>query len=338
LLAISMVLSLPALADRSGPADPGGTFTDDDDSVHQGGIEGIKAAAITMGCNPPANYLFCGRDHVTRGQMAAFLTRALDLAPATDDYFTDDDGTIFETAINRLREAEITTGCNPPDHDRFCPTSTVTRGQMAAFFARAFKYPETDANPFTDDEGHIFENAIEKLAAANITVGCNPPASDHFCPDSPVTREQMATFITRAVPGVNSIKPPSPTRVPVVSVTDGETIRVLLNGVDESLRFIGIDAPESGDICFEEATQAMVSLVEGETVRIDLDETERDPSGRLLRHVFLTDGTLVSAELVRLGWAAAASSPPDLAFSGELSRRQDEAQAADRGIWGDNCS
>ena len=68
--------------------------------------------------------------------MAAFLARALDLAPGVGDPFSDDDGSVFETSIGALAAAGITRGCNPPVNDRFCPESAVTRGQMAAFLSR----------------------------------------------------------------------------------------------------------------------------------------------------------------------------------------------------------
>jgi len=45
---------------------------------------------------------------------------------------------VFETAIDRLRVAGVTQGCNPPDNDRFCPDDLVTRGQMATFLKRGF--------------------------------------------------------------------------------------------------------------------------------------------------------------------------------------------------------
>ena len=69
--------------------------------------------------------------------MAAFLTRALNLGPSAGISFTDDDGSIFEDAIERLAAAGITRGCNPPVNDEFCPNATVTREQMAAFLHRA---------------------------------------------------------------------------------------------------------------------------------------------------------------------------------------------------------
>jgi hypothetical protein len=59
------------------PPGPGATFTDDNDTVFEADIEALAAAAITRGCNPPSNDRYCPDDNVTRGQMAAFLYRAL---------------------------------------------------------------------------------------------------------------------------------------------------------------------------------------------------------------------------------------------------------------------
>ena len=66
--------------------------------------------------------------------MAAFLSRALQLPAADQDYFNDDNNSTFQDYINRLRQAGITTGCGPTT---FCPIEPVTRGQMAAFLYRA---------------------------------------------------------------------------------------------------------------------------------------------------------------------------------------------------------
>lgn len=113
---------------------------------------------------------------------------------------------------------------------------------------------------------------------------------------------------------------------------------MLLSGVNEPLRFIGIDTPEAGDACFDEATDAMATLVASRTVRIDIDESNRDAFDRLLRYVFLTDGAFVNAEMVQQGWATAAEFPPDVAFAFLFNQLEDEAQAANRGIWGNNCA
>ncbi len=187
---------------------PGGTFVDDDGSVHEGGIEAVAAAGITEGCNPPADDHYCPTRVVTRGEMAAFLSRALQLAPTDTDFYTDDTDNPFETAINRLAASGITQGCNPPTNDRYCPDRGVTRGEMAAMLSRAFKYPPTTDDHFTDDDESPFEDAINRLAASGITQGCNPPYNDHFCPDLYVGRDQMATFLTRAL-HLTPNRPPS---------------------------------------------------------------------------------------------------------------------------------
>jgi hypothetical protein len=135
-----------------------------------------------------------------RQDIAAFLSRALDLPGAETDYFVDDNGVPFEADINRIAAAGITKGCNPPANDRFCPSDTVTRGQMAAFLVRAWHI--TDPGPedwFTDDDNSVFEADIDRLAAAGITKGCNPPANDRYCPTRKVTRAQTASFIARAL-------------------------------------------------------------------------------------------------------------------------------------------
>ncbi len=192
---------------------PGGTFRDDDGNVHEGYIEAIAAQGITKGCNPPQNDRYCPSDPVTRGQMAAFLVRALDLGPASGDQFSDDSGSVFEDDINRLASAGITKGCNPPQNDHYCPTKVVSRGQMAAFLVRALGYTDNGGgNLFTDDDSSVFENDIDRLATAGVTKGCNPPQNDHYCPTDPVRRDQMASFLGRALHLTANTPPPtSPT-------------------------------------------------------------------------------------------------------------------------------
>ncbi len=195
----------------AGDLPPGGTFTDDDNNIHEGSIEAIAAAGITKGCNPPANDNFCPGDTVTRGQMAAFLVRALGLtATSGGDTFADDDTSVFQGDIEKLAFAGITKGCNPPANDNFCPNDVVTRGQMAAFLVRAYGYTAgAGADTFIDDDFSLFQDDIDRLAAADITKGCNPPENDRFCPDNPVLRDQMATFLTRAEGLTPNVPPPA---------------------------------------------------------------------------------------------------------------------------------
>jgi hypothetical protein len=95
--------------------------------------------------------------------------------------------------------AGITRGCNPPVNDRYCPGEPVTRGQMAAFLARAYGLSSgASSDLFVDDNGSVFEGDIDKLGMAGVSRGCNPPVNDKFCPDEQVTRGQMAAFLHRA--------------------------------------------------------------------------------------------------------------------------------------------
>jgi uncharacterized protein YkwD len=175
-----------------------GTFCDDE-GVFETAIERIAAAGITDGCNPPTGNMFCPGNRVTRGQMAAFLSRVLDLPAAGGVDFDDDNGSVFERDIERIAAAGITQGCNPPANTRFCPDQFVTRGQMAAFLTRGLALNSASYIDFLDDDNSPFESSIEQLAASGITLGCNPPANTRFCPDDHVTRGQMAAFLTRAL-------------------------------------------------------------------------------------------------------------------------------------------
>ncbi|HVR79544.1 MAG TPA: S-layer homology domain-containing protein [Acidimicrobiia bacterium] len=116
-----------------------------------------------------------------------------------DGAFVDEDGSAHEADIDWIAAREITRGCNPPTNDRFCPDDPVTRAQMATFLTRALDLDPSNNDSFTDDDSSSHEADIQALAATGITRGCNPPTNDRFCPDDPVTRAQMATFLHRAI-------------------------------------------------------------------------------------------------------------------------------------------
>jgi hypothetical protein len=194
----------------AGVLPPGGTFTDDDGHVLEGGIEAIAAEGITKGCNPPFNDRFCPDQVLTRGQIAAMMSRALDLPDTAIDFFTDDNGHILEGAVNRMAAAGITKGCNPPTNTLFCPNDTVTRAQAAGFFARGFSLPDSTTDHFVDDDGHVLEPGINKIADRGITKGCNPPANDRYCPEDGVTRAQAAGMFRRAMNLAAMVPPDRP--------------------------------------------------------------------------------------------------------------------------------
>ena len=90
-----------------------GRFWDDDISIFEGAIEKFAAAGITQGCNPPVNDRFCPDDYVTRGMMAAFLVRGLGLTDPGNVDFVDDNGSTFESAIEKLAAAGYHPGMQP---------------------------------------------------------------------------------------------------------------------------------------------------------------------------------------------------------------------------------
>ena len=109
-------------------------FDDDDASMFEDEINALAQAGITNGCGPRA---YCPHDDLTRGQMAALLARAFDVDWTSGvDWFWDDNGSLFESDINALRDRGVTIGCNP-EGDRYCPADPVTRAQFASFLARA---------------------------------------------------------------------------------------------------------------------------------------------------------------------------------------------------------
>jgi micrococcal nuclease len=111
-------------------------FTDDAGKVYEDAANRLAQAGLTQGCAPN---IYCGDDTISRGEMAAFLSRAENLPDSTTDHFVDDDTSIFEPGINKVADARITLGCNPPANTNFCPGDNVTRGQMAGFLTRALE-------------------------------------------------------------------------------------------------------------------------------------------------------------------------------------------------------
>ena len=209
LLIGSVMFAVPGFTPAAAAAElpPGGTFVDDNDSVHEGAIEAIAAAGITVGCNPPRDDRYCPGRVLTRAELAAFLARALDLPEAAQQPFVDTADSAHKQAISQIAAVGITTGCNPPANDRYCPSRPISRAEMASMLARAFDLAPIDEGPFTDVSESVHAGNINAIAAAGITLGCNPPTNDRYCPDGHVTREQMASFLARAL-DLEIIEPP----------------------------------------------------------------------------------------------------------------------------------
>jgi micrococcal nuclease len=147
---------------------------------------------------------------------------------------------------------------------------------------------------------------------------------------------------TAAVQARADMPPPSGLQAATVArVVDGDTIEVSLNGAVEDVRLIGINTPETVDPsspveCFgPEASNRAKELLTGATVYLEADasQDERDRYDRLLRYVWLPDGTLVNLQLVREGYAFEYTYTTPYHYQAEFQRAQGEADTQDVGLW-----
>jgi len=115
----------------------------------------------------------------------------------------------------------------------------------------------------------------------------------------------------------------------VTRVIDGDTI-IIEGGYH--VRYIGIDAPESGEFYYLEAKQINEGLVAGKNVRLERDISDKDSYGRLLRYVYIGDD-FANAEIVRQGCAWAVAYPPDVKYQIYLEAMEKEARQSKRGVW-----
>ncbi|CAN5211278.1 hypothetical protein BH18ACT5_BH18ACT5_13000 [soil metagenome] len=173
-------------------------FVDDNGNPHEANIEFIADRAITRGCNPPVVDRFCPGGSVTRAEMAAFLLNAIGRAPAASFAGTFSDvpaGLWYTPYVEALAALGFTSGLGDGTYG---PNRAVSRAEMATFLTRAFALPAaTTGSGFADvPNGQWFSAAVDAVRQAGITNGCT---STTYCPNDAVLREQMATFLARAL-------------------------------------------------------------------------------------------------------------------------------------------
>lgn len=130
----------------------------------------------------------------------------------------------------------------------------------------------------------------------------------------------------------------------VERVIDGDTILIKINGKEERIRLIGIDAPESvhpdetkNTHCGTIASEFTKSRLEGKQVTIEKDIQERDKYGRLLAYVYL-DGVMFNKTLVEEGMAQVSTYPPNVKYADEFLELQRHARENNIGLWAEDCS
>jgi len=178
-----------------------GSFADvPSTSIFASMIERLYHAEVTSGCGA-SPLVYCPGSPVTRAQMAVFLERGIHgssyAPPAATGIFSDvPTSSPFAPWIEQLFHDGVTSGCGGT---KYCPGASVTRAQMSVFLTKsrhpvACTYPATGA-VFSDVPTSYWAGGfVEQLWREGVTGGCG---AGLFCPENPVTREQMAAFLVR---------------------------------------------------------------------------------------------------------------------------------------------
>lgn len=140
-----------------------------------------------------------------------------------------------------------------------------------------------------------------------------------------------------------TILPEGPEKAKVIRIVDGDTIIVRIGGTEETVRLLGIDAPESVDPgkameCFaKEASVAAATKMSGQQMLLENDsnQPDRDVYGRLLRYVYLENGTNINRSMIEDGFAR------EYAFKGRQYEQKSDFREAEKvarenrkGLWG----
>jgi len=124
----------------------------------------------------------------------------------------------------------------------------------------------------------------------------------------------------------------------VVEIKDGDTL-VAENGFNkETIRLVGIDTPESGECFSSESTARLRQLILGKTVELHTDDSqgERDHYGRLLRFVFLENGTNINKKMISEGFAREYTYQSHYKYQEDFQSAEEEARHEKRGLWADD--
>lgn len=132
----------------------------------------------------------------------------------------------------------------------------------------------------------------------------------------------------------------------VISVVDGDTIKIQNGSEIETVRLIGVDTPETVHPskpveCYgKEASNFLKNLLENTQVYIELDnsQNERDTYGRLLAYVYLPDKTLVNQLIIAQGYGFEYTYKVPYKFQREFKQAQEVAREEERGLWGAKCN
>ena len=181
--------------------------------------------------------------------------------------------------------------------------------------------------------------------------GCNKP-EDFFYKSEKIVKDVAKTVnkVKDTIKDISDEKTGEFEKASVLRVVDGDTIIVEVNGVEERVRFIGVDTPETkhpkkGVQYFgPEASAFTKEKLEGKVVYLEKDVSDRDRYNRILRYIWLenpgskyTDEDIkekqFNAILVKEGYARISTFPPDVKNQDLYKELEREAREKERGLW-----
>lgn len=211
---------------------------------------GFEAPKLTANTPDAAGFprWYCPKSVVTRGQMASFVARTVNGPDAPLPVY---DGSFGDVTVNNrhagavafVSERGISTGCAD---GAFCPDDGVTRAQMALFTVRMMHGPDfilptpTTSRYLDVPTSHKHAGAIEQLAIDGIELTCGDGA---FCPDRPVSRDEMAAFL---VPAKYRNSPPGPAASVFADVAPQNPHRAAVDVLVRDGITVGCEAPQAG--------------------------------------------------------------------------------------------
>ncbi len=271
-----------------------------------------------------AEFIIVGSACLTNGQVLTALggenDRSLAQKPAKHISYTEAPNNVGEYACVEGRVDHVFTSRNGNTFLNFCPDYKTCPFGAVIFSEDAHKFPSPE---------QYGQKLVEITGLVKSYRG-------------------LAEIVLKD-PGQIKIKSTiekTPILCRVTQVIDGDTIKVDTGGGVETVRLIGIDTPEiatanrSRGACFgEEAAQYAKQLLENQSVHLIKDpmQSNRDKYNRLLRYVFLEDGTLINAKLIKEGYAFNYIYEP-FQFMKQFDYLEKQARENRSGLWSDRCN
>jgi len=298
-----------------------------DRSLSKTAIEYLEAQNLVQGY---ADGTFRPDNHINRAEFLKIVLGARfgpDLStnktPALPDVAKDQ---WFAPYVFKALEEHIVSGY--PD-GFFRPERSINLAEALKIVELAFNIPLPQYFRAPD---HWYDPYFDAAGSALLLarVASNDPAYT-------ITRGDTATIVHAALDP--SIPPVSLSEI--LDVVDGDTVKILYNGTEETVRLIGIDTPETVHPtkpaqCFgAEASARTKELLTGKRVAVELDSSqgERDKYGRLLAYLFLTNGTNVAEELILEGYGKEYTYDQPYNYMMEFRQAEERARTSGTGLW-----